>query len=305
MALFFKPKPVIKSFETRIPEKMQPEIPKYQGDYAKTIFLNWFSKPKEKPIQGKWPQYFLYECGIRDCSLFFDQMINNGLIKTIQPEAKLQVLKLTDLKEMLSQRQLPTTGSKAQLIDRIMENFDSNSILKYVGNSPMYSLSISGHEFIEKHQQYVILYKHKNWMVSWQDFDRSHRPEVGIYDTIWGLLNQRYMEEVPRNYGRNAYHSMAECAIEREKPEIALSLYLQVLYIDLCFCPDFLGLAPGIVKEIGKLGDYYHLEMLDDIYKMKIPGCVCEKEEFNRIIVSIINGKINIEAVEKRLKKRR
>ena len=23
--------------------------------------------------------------------------------------------------------------------------------------------------------------------------------------------------------------------------------------------------------------------MLDDIYKMKIPGCVCEKEEFNRI----------------------
>lgn len=305
MAFFNKAKPIITGFKMIIPEKQQPEIPVYQGDYAKTIFLNWFSKPKEKPLANKWPQYFLYECGIRDCSSFLDQMIKDGLIKIVQPESKLRALKISDLKEILSNHQLPTTGSKNQLADRILENLDCDVIEQCVGNEPMYYLSVAGQEFVGKHQQYVILYKHKNWMISWKEFDKAHRPgEVGIYDTIWGLLQQRYTKEFLMNYGRNAYHSMAECALERGNGEISLSIFLQVLYIDLCFCPDFLGLAPGIMTSIRSLGDYYHIGMIDGIYKMRIPGRVCEKEEFNKIVISIINGKINAESVEKKLRKR-
>ena len=45
-----------------------PEIPPYQGDYAKTVFL--WAHDKAAPIKSNdsYARYFMYECGINNLS---------------------------------------------------------------------------------------------------------------------------------------------------------------------------------------------------------------------------------------------
>lgn len=279
-----------------------PEIPSYQKDYAKTIFLSWFVRPKEKPKE--WPKYFLYELGIRDCEKYLYDLLKEGLLEEASVEERIKFLKVAELKTLLGESGLPSTGKKEQLQQMALENISEDIINHFMAGEMRYCLSSSGHEFVSRHEQYTILYKHKNWAITWQAFDNAHRQDVGIYDTIWGLLNKRVLEEYKQNYGRNAYHSMAECAMERGQPEVALSLFLQVLYIDLCFSPVFMGFAPAVVSSINTLGDYYHLGMVEDVLSLHVPGRTFTQEEFEKIIESIILGNIDTKAIEDDLRKR-
>lgn len=277
------------------------DIPAYQSDYAKTIYLNWFATPKEKP--KAWPQYFAYECGIKNCEQYFAQLCAEELVAKAPTSKQIKSLKMADLKNILSTVGLPTSGNKQQLIDRVLQNIADNDLQPFLGKS-VYCLSLTGKLFVSQHEQYVILHKHRDWGITWQGFDQAHRQGVDIYDTIWGLLNKRVLDEARTNFGRNAYASMAECALERRKPEEALALYLQVLYIDLCFCPHLVGFAPGIVSQIQALGDYYSIDLLQYPFAMRIPGRTSTQKEFAQIVESIIAGTIDINETETALRKR-
>ena len=263
------------------------DIPAYQSDYAKTIYLNWFATPKEKP--KAWPQYFAYECGIKNCEQYFAQLCAEELIAKAPTSKQIKSLKMADLKNILS-----IVG---------LQNIADNDLQPFLGKS-VYCLSLTGKLFVSQHEQYVILHKHRDWGITWQGFDQAHRQGVDIYDTIWGLLNKRVLDEARTNFGRNAYASMAECALERRKPEEALALYLQVLYIDLCFCPHLVGFAPGIVSQIQALGDYYSIDLLQYPFAMRIPGQTSTQKEFAQIVESIIAGTIDINETETALRKR-
>lgn len=265
-------------------------IPEYQGDYAKTVFLYWFSTPKKKPDASDWPKYFLYECGIRDCQCYFDDLLKEELLREAPREKRLSALKITDLKMLLSDAGLTTSGKKEQLIERVIKEVSQKKIDECLGEAKYYCLSPSGSVFMQRHKQYVVLHKHKNWGITWQEFDSVHRPEVGIYDTISGLLTKRVMDEFCVNLSRNAYYSLSECSEERGDQEGALYFLLKVLYLDLRFDPADPGIAPGIASSIRRLSDYYHLGMLDDVCSDDGMISVLSKDEFGEIVRFIIEG---------------
>ena len=89
-----------------------PNIPNFQGDYAKTFFLWAFNKSSPVKKQSEYARYFLYECGIRDAFLYHRQLIKEGYFTKASMEEKLKTLKVADLKLMLKELEQPVTGKK-------------------------------------------------------------------------------------------------------------------------------------------------------------------------------------------------
>ena len=102
-------------------------IPSLQGNYAKTIFLNAYSSPSPIKEKNDYQSYLIYECGINDPPSYHIQMIREGYLREAKPEEKMSYLKVTDLKDMLKEYGLPSSGNKQQLICRLLNETDEES----------------------------------------------------------------------------------------------------------------------------------------------------------------------------------
>lgn len=297
-------------------------FPEYQGDYAKTIFL--WSQRKAGTIQraNKYPQYIIYECGIADPFGYHKKLLDEGYFEKSKIQDMLASLKASELKEILKEIQLPTSGKKEALIDRIPNNLDIKIVQRYFPEES-YSLSKMGKDFLAAHQDYVLLHTHKTWQINWQEYDSKHKLGSTFYDTVWGIFNERLLIET-FNYGRNVYLSMSQLLEEEGKTVQALEMLLMVLYIDVSgsdivkripiyrsgmftkkellesFDVDIM-LAPGIVDAIASYKDLYSEKMIDRIYKHELPLQICSKKQFSSMIHSIIDGTFDAEQEIKKL----
>lgn len=228
-------------------------------DYAKTIFLDWYKKPKARKMNDEYPKYFLYECGIRNCQKYFDNLVDEGYLE---------------------------------------ETFSS---------SGLYVQSAQGAKFVTEHEICIVLHKHRNWGISYEEYVNCHRPDVGMYDTIWGILHKHLLDEMKldaSSFGRNQYHYMYEVLKEQKLYEKALEMLLRVLNIDISGSVYGIGYAPAIVSDIRKLGDYYSLDMIARAYNDKLPIKLYSEQEFENIVRGIICGTIDIDNAESDARRR-
>lgn len=302
----------------------EPEIPSFQGDYAKTIFLNSMSKPSPIKANSNYVQYFLYECGIRDSQKYHRQMINEGYLQASTIDEMVGNLKVDTLKEILKRLDLPVSGKKANLVERILET-NNTDILNDYCNEQIYSISDQGKKFLEQHDDYVKIYKNKKWMISWKEYDTCKQTGYSFYDTVWEILNKRVIRENTIGLMRNDYYYMYEVLCQEDKRKQAIEMLLRVLYIDLSGVDGIqswelyrIGLyskkeildtyngavmiAPGIIRPIEKYKDVYEDGMIDRIYEFTLPFCCCDKKLFRSIVHSILDGSYDEEAVDKKLK---
>lgn len=301
-----------------------PDIPPLQGDYAKTIFL--WAHSKASPVKGNdsYARYFLYECGIRDAAKYHQELIADGYLEEASSEQTLNVLKATELKAILDELGQPTTGKKDVLIERIINNADSAMIGRYCPER-QYTLSALGRDFLDAHNDYVLVHKHKNWGVDWREYDSHKVPGRSYYDTMWGIFNERLAND-PRNFGRSHYLCMYQLLEEEEKRVPALQMLLRVLYIDLSGvegmqCYDMyrkgfykekdvreyfniaIMMAPGILNPIKEYANIYSDELVDNIYRQQLPVQVCDKKLFLSIVHSLFDGTYEEEATTEKLKR--
>lgn len=261
-----------------------PEIPPLQGDYAKTIFL--WAHEKASPVKNNdgYCRYFLYECGIRDPSQYHRELIEAGYFEEASIEQSLNLLKVTELKEILSGLGESTTGKKDTLVWRIANNTDTAQISQYFPEK-LYVLSDVGQAFLLKHNDYVLIHKHKNWGVDWKEYDAHRVPGRNYYDTMLAIFKEQ-LAKGPQDFGRSQYFFMYQLFNEEGKRECALQMLLRVLYIDLsgvellryhdlyrdgiytqkelyeCF-DVVIMLAPGILNPIKDFADLYRDEIVD------------------------------------------
>lgn len=301
-----------------------PEIPPFQGDYAKTIFL--WAHNKASPVKGNdgYARYFLYECGIRNAAKYHQELIAAGCFEEASIEQTLNSLKITELKEILAGLGQPVTGKKDTLIERIANNADGTLIARYCPEK-QYVLSASGQAFLDAHNDYVMVHKHKNWGIDWKEYDRRKLPGRSYYDTMWAIFNEQIANN-PRDFGRSQYLFMYQLLNEESKREQALQMLLRVLYIDLsgvegiqwydmyrqgfynqkqvreCFDIAIM-LAPGILNPIKDFEDIYSDALIDHIYEQTLPVQICEKKLFLTIVHSVFDGTYNQEATEEKLKR--
>ncbi|VYT62127.1 hypothetical protein [Clostridium tertium] len=316
-----------KSLSFKVKEKVsvdESEIPEYQGDYAKAIFLYAMSKPSPIKRNSDYVKYFLYECGIREPAKYHKQMIDEGYLEASKIEAIVQALKVDTLKIILKKLNLPVSGKKAILVKRVLD-VDSADILKEYCDNQTYSISEKGKIFLKQHDDYIKIHKNQNWGISWKEYDSCKQPEYSFYDTIWGILNKRITQERTLGLMRNDYYNMYEVLCQEGKRKAAIEMLLRVLYLDLSgvdgiqYWDLYRGgvyskkeildtydvavmVAPGIIRPIEKFKDVYDDGMIERIYQLKLQFCCCDKKLFLNIVHSIIDGTYDEETVKEKVK---
>ena len=300
-----------------------PEIPPFQGAYAKTVFLWAFSKPQPIRGSGNYAAYFLYECGIRDCVKYHNKLIKEGYFIEAEPGEALELFKLPELKDMLKELNQPVSGKKAVLIERILENAEAEFLSAHVLET-VYKLSPEGTAFLQAHDAYVQIHKNKNWGVSWQEYDQYVKPGQDYLTTMWIIFNTQLKRSEPED-SRNLYYYLYSILLEQGKRSDALEMLLKVLYLDMSgihakamfdmyrqkfytrkqlkeYADVAIMLAPGIVHPLERFKDIYDSEMIDVLYMWKLPIQICDKELFRKIIESAVSGTYDEEQANKKLK---
>lgn len=192
------------------------DVPKFQGDYAKTIFLWAHNKTSSVKSKEGYARYFLYECGIQDAPAYHKGLIKQGYFQEASDKERLQSLTLPELKRILADLDKPQSGRKEILIERIIENISRDEIEKYIPGE-LYVLSEIGKKFLEEHTDYVLIHTHKTWGIDWQEYDLKHKEGFSFYDTVWGIFNERLLSD-NHDFGRNIYLMMYQL-LEEEKGE--------------------------------------------------------------------------------------
>lgn len=301
-----------------------PDIPPFQGDYAKTIFLWAHSKASPIKDSDSYAGYFLYECGIRNAAKYHHELIAAGYFEEASIQQNLNGLKVTELKEILVELGQSTTGKKDALIERIANNADGMLIARYCPEK-QYVLSSLGQAFLEAHNDYVMVHKHKSWGVDWKEYDAHKVAGRSYYDTMWAIFNEQ-LANGAQDCGRAQYLYMYQLLNEEGKRERALQMLLRVLYIDLsgvegmqwydmyrrgfykekevreCFSIS-VTLAPGILNPIKNFEDIYNDQLVDRLYEQKLPVQICDKKLFLAIVHSVLDGTYDQEATEEKLKR--
>lgn len=319
-----QPKPVVNITVKTDVVSNDPDIPPLQGDYAKTVFLWAHSKASPIKDNDSYARYFLYECGIRNPSKYHQELIAAGYFAEATAEQMLSSLKVTELKEMLSMLGQSTTGKKDALVWRIVNNADEDFIARYCPEK-LYMLSEMGQAFLQEHDDYVMIHRHKNWGVDWKEYDAHKIPGCSYYDTMWRIFDEQLVKD-QWMYGRNIYYYMYQLLCEEGKREQALQMLLRVLYLDLSGVEVFhyqslyqqgvynqkqmrelfdvvVMIAPGIINAIKDFADVYNDEMIDRVYEQKLPVHMCEPKLFRSIVRSVLNDTYDQEATEEKMKR--
>lgn len=274
---------------------------------------------KESPVKkaNQYQEYLLYKCGIRDCQAFHRKMIAEGYLEESSLESIIQKKRVAELKPVLEELGLSASGSKNDLIKRIMENA-SESYLRKKFPEKIFAISDKGRTFLSEHEAYVLLHKYSKWGVSWQEFDARKKQGLSTGDVLWRIFNQRIPES--NTYGRFEYYCMYELLVEEGKRRNALEMLLRVMYIDVsgAEATKFLSVyseseiqnlfdisimfAPAIMDAVPGYKDVYDDAMVDRLFEWKLPINVCKKQLFLDMIHSLMSGDFDEKAFLKKLR---
>lgn len=296
-------------------------IPSLQGNYAKAIFLNAYSSPSPIKEKSDYQSYLLYECGINDAPAYHRQMIKEGYLREASSEEKLTYLKVADLKDILREYGLSSSGNKQQLIYRLFNEVGEEIIKNYCSQA-MYTITAKGKLYLDNNQDYIRLHKHRDWDINWKEFDIHKKPGYSFSDTVWEIFNERILKS--SDFGRSQYYMMYQLLLEENKRKQACRIILHVLYLDLSgvYSRDALRLyksgilnkdelygtlsvapffAPFVICPIVELKDVFDIKYIDRIYEHRLPFNICNKELFIEIVESLIYGTFDEVYYTKRL----
>lgn len=277
------------------------------SNQAIAVFLNWAKN--NKPIMesvSDYPRYIEFELGINDPIQLHKYLVNNEYLCKPTIKLLLDNLKVSELKEILESNALQKTGKKSVLIERILNNVPQN-ILDAIENSYNgFVTSEKGENFISLNHHYIDIHIHSNWMISVDEYEsvrKSLKFSASFNDVAWGIFNKRNLSYISqRHWGlvRNNRLNMYELLESENKHKEAFFKLIEVLYYDLSglsnndIIDEFntLILAPGIVKYILKLKNYYDDSLIDMCYSQNpVPFRYFEKENFKIILNDILSSK--------------
>lgn len=299
------------------------EIPPLQGDYAKAIFLFANSKPSTVKKDDGYQRYLIYECGIRQPAHYHRSLIKDGFFVESNLPSLVAALKVQELRDILLQLGETTTGKKDMLIQRILDNGNETIIRQYCPQGT-YMLSDKGRACLADHDDYVKLHQHKNWGITWQEYDSAYRLGRSFFETVWDIFNAHLLKS--NRIERNIYLYMAELLIETGNRQHAIEVLLQVLYLDISGSCNYdylmmyrhgvfdkkdarssfevaIMIAPWVQESIAAHKDVYTDNLIPHIYQWKLPIQVCSEQLFRKIVDSIMDGTYSEEVTMASLKK--
>lgn len=271
---------------------------KIKEEYRKTIFLYSESKIGKIKKNNEYVRYTNYELGITNPELYHKQLISEGYFEPAKLEEKLNVLKVTELKDILKQHNLTCTGKKEELIKTIIEEIPCEKI--DISKEEYYSLSEKGKNYINKNINYVELHRHQFWQISLEDYckeisnDTYKRTFNDIARAIFDKRIIQYSTNKEYMNLRFTYFRMADLLKKENRNKEALNFYLYCLIYDLSAIEsiellshyemgildknqvieyiDHCCFNQSLINQIVELKEEYDEEMLSEAYNfIKLP----------------------------------
>ena len=291
---------------------------KEKQDYAKTVFLYVNSNNKVKN-NNEYAGYIFYECGIANPKKYHQQLIRNGYLKEAKTSELLYKFKVDELKKILEENNLKTTGKKAELIDRINDKIPEEKLNEINFDKDIYILSEKGNSYLENHKDYIKIHNHPNWQIKLEEYFETKRKlnfSASFNDVAWSIFNKRMLEFYSKNqYGlqRNNYWNMFQLLIEEKKEKQAFEMIIKVIIYDLSGVDTLrtielyesgiytkkellnsysnIFLAPGIIKELLKLDQFYNDKLIKMIYKQVVlPINFCSESALIELLHAIFDN---------------
>ena len=239
------------------------------------VLINWLDNRVE-PLT--FPKYFEYKYGL-NASLATNKLLKNGLIEYGSNSNALQGYKVADLKEMLINKNLPTSGKKADLIKRLASNMNDDEM----NNLPKsYIVTDLGVKTIKTYEYIIKSHSDRYFPTAEAILFKKSNPMYKTYgDLKWAYLNRELnIHNSKKRYGllRNVFLARADQLHSENKHIDALSNLIAVQIIDCSglgnspYSPYYenVMIAPGILT---KFEQYNHF-VTDAEYSISFDGAV-------------------------------
>lgn len=233
--------------------------------------------------------------------------------------------KITEVAEAVD---LPKTGTKEELLQRISLNCSLEDLSAYLPHDEIYSLTEKGKQYLEKEKDLLDLYQNRQrYHVTYNEyaFVESNHREMSYQDILFQVMNtrfQKYAEDTEYAKVQEEYLYMYELLKDGDKRIDALNALLSYFFMDLNVfadtfnyieefkrssktVPEFLKEVPvpvlhintEVVEKICGLKDCYQTKTAESISKNNVSYYV-NTEKFLAILDQVFNGTFNKEATE-------
>ena len=266
------------------------------SDFSICNFLNYVNAKPLGENNDSYARKVATLYGIHNPLKKHRELIDNGYLKLGSKYDCLNNMKTQQLKDILKSNELSVTGSKAALIQRIVDNIDLNTL----HFQTIYVLSEKGTLYINQFIYYIEVEKYlHDGIFSLEEFEEEKKltPNRSTKDIVWSIYNKKsinYFKNYNQSFLRNLELCRYNLLISEKRDKEALLHVLTVLYYDINMPYNDiteLCIAPGIIKYIQKLASDYTDSIVDEIYKTYVPMVVFSCDTFKKIVSDIILGK--------------
>lgn len=276
--------------------------------FSNANFLKW-ADGKSLPSDGSaYPKYMQYRYSITQPLKKHEQMISEGFLIEGDAKDSLSKLKVQELKNILSEHNIPATGKKDVLIQRIIENVDCSNL-----NFPkILVLTEKGKNYLSKYNYYIEFNEYISQNIielsDLSKFDdiKKEQPYLRTNDIVWHILQMKYFEYMRKqSYGlvRNIELSRYRILEKEGKKKDATYHLLIVFYYDLSGMHNNgtilkyndLFIAPGLIQPLRSLKDFIDSNMIHRIYqRIDVPFRYFNEDIFYEIICDLLNADIDL-----------
>lgn len=228
-------------------------IPSKTGLYPDEILLLHYAQKYvvgQEKIQGFW----YYQYGVDDVRFVLKSLIERGYLRHSSAKESVAVLKVAQLKEILSERGISSTGKKDELVYRVRQCASEEELSRHPDIQKTYVLTEQGNAELQQNE--YVIYMHNNGskygMSVWDmNLLLDGYPKSLWRDRIWAHLNSRYDNAIKKIYGEGEGYaeivavrfSMCDFLIEENRdPQMSLRLWMEAAFFDINYA------APGAHK---------------------------------------------------------
>lgn len=277
--------------------------------YGKILMLSLYEKATSVREDNDFPNYFTYECHISKPKQLLILLIEEGYITEANSRELLSLYTVQNLKTLAEHIGCKKTGTKYELITRILQNLDDSSFL-YSTSNKFYSLSDKGIVFLQKNFDYIHL--HKNWEFNISLFEYNNQRMLDINHRFEDVSYSLLIKRIKKSFGNNEllgikrdFYSLYKISLIREDFPRALFFYICSLYLATC-CIDYVHLlnndfelehhdssahivySTSMATNLAGLQKYYSTDIVDYLYNSAIfPPSFLSKYEFKQSIENI------------------
>ena len=223
-----------------IRKQQSASIPSKNGLRPHEILLLSFA-PRLFVGQKDFPQYWYYKYAVNDPAALLKSLELRGFIRDGTATESLNNLTIPELKSILLENNLKTTGKKADLVSRLADNVAPEIIEKKVVHR-RYVLTELGKEELSENEYVMYLHSHNIGVSVWDiSKDMQGYPNKLWRDRIWAALNKNSLDAMRYAENGNYYpliqtmETQSDFLLEEGKADAALGIIINAFYIEFAF----------------------------------------------------------------------